>query len=91
MSMGFSCGGGEGGGGRNLRDNCVFRGGGIIVFSGGGVIILCFGGRGSEITVFSGGGLFSIILQYVNLRNFNILRGTPPLLDPRMLRLQPSI
>lgn len=58
---------------------------------GGGGIIVCFGGRGSEITVFSGGGLFSIILQYVNLRNFNILRGTPPLLDPRMLRLQPSI
>lgn len=68
-----------GGGGRNLRDNCVFRwgGGGDCVFRGG-FIILCFGGRGSEITVFSGGGFFSIILQYVNLRNFDILRGTPP-------------
>lgn len=79
MSMGFFAGAGMGGG-RNLRDNCVFRGG-MIVYSGGGggwVIILCFGGRGSEITVFSGGGFFSIILQYVNLRNFDILRGTPP-------------
>lgn len=44
----------------------VFSGGMNVYSGGGGGIIVCFGGRGSEITVFSGGGLFSIILQYVN-------------------------
>lgn len=75
----FFAGAGRGGGG--IWGIIVFSvggGGGDCVFRGGGVIILCFGGRGSEITVFSGGGFFSIILQYVNLRKFDILRGTPP-------------
>lgn len=79
------------GGGRNLRDNCVFRGGMIVYSGGGGGYNFVFRGEGLRDNCVFRGRLFFDNFTICEFKEFWYFKGDPALLDPRMLRLQPSI